>query len=380
MEWWPWERRGRTAKVLLAQRELGARLEEERMRSDRTALPLSVILCDVAAVGRWLGGPEEFERFLSEFSRMLQGGLRRVDIKGWHDRARVAVVMPATPGSGARVVLERLRGWVERYLKGRGIPASPGPLFEVATYPEAVRGLAAANGHARPQAADPAAILFAGGKSLRGVGRVMKRAFDVAGALLLLLVSLPLMVAAALAAGLSSPGPALFRQVRLGEGGRPFLYYKFRSMYVGNDDRLHRDYTRRLIEGEVRTLNNGGEGELLLKLAADPRVTPVGRWLRRSSLDELPQLFNVLRGDMSLVGPRPPLPYEVRHYRDWHLRRILSAKPGLTGLWQVSSRSSSSFDEMVRMDLRYADTWSPWADIKILLQTVPAVLSAKGAY
>jgi lipopolysaccharide/colanic/teichoic acid biosynthesis glycosyltransferase len=151
-------------------------------------------------------------------------------------------------------------------------------------------------------------------------------------------------------------------------------------MYVDNDDASHREYTRRLIEGEVRTINNGGKGELLLKLAADPRVTPVGRWLRRASLDELPQLFNVLKGDMSLVGPRPPLPYEVSHYRDWHLRRILAAKPGLTGLWQVSSRSSSSFDEMVRMDLRYADRWSLWADLKVIVQTVPAVLSARGAY
>jgi lipopolysaccharide/colanic/teichoic acid biosynthesis glycosyltransferase/GGDEF domain-containing protein len=366
--------------VLLARRELAARLDEEKQRAERTALPLSVIVCDVGAVEGLLRRGARFERFMREFSGFLSSGLRRVDLKGWYDRKRVAVLMPATPEAGARAVLGRLSERVAALLREEGISADAGKLFEMATYPDAIRRLAAVGGPDELRWAQGAAAFFAGGPSLRGGTAWLKRAFDVAAGLVILVVSCPVMILAAVAARLSSPGPAVFIQTRLGAGGRPFRYFKFRSMLVGNDDAAHRDYTKRLISGEVDTLNNGGQGGLVLKLARDPRVTPVGRLLRRSSLDELPQILNVLKGDMSLVGPRPPIPYEVGHYSDWHLRRILSAKPGITGLWQVRSRSSSSFDEMVRMDLRYADTWSLWSDLKILLQTIPAVLSARGAY
>ncbi len=376
---WPWSRRGRGGRVLLSAGELRSRLDEETSRAERGSLPLSVIFCEVAKVRGLLGGSAPFEQFLGEFCGLLQSGLRRVDVKGWGDGRRVAVLMPNTAEAGARVVLERLSGWVAAYFRRERIAVEAGGLFELAVYPDFVRLQAAAGGPG--QGGRPAvAPSLAGGPSLCGMSRALKRAFDLVGALLLILLSAPLMLLVALAARLSSPGPAIFRQVRLGEGGRPFVYYKFRSMYVANDDTAHRDYTRRLIQGEVADINNGNGGALLLKLAADPRITPVGRLLRRASLDELPQLFNVLKGDMSLVGPRPPIPYEVGHYRGWHLRRVLAAKPGLTGLWQVRSRSSSSFDDMVRMDLRYADTWSLWADLLILAQTIPAVLSTRGAY
>jgi len=171
----------------------------------------------------------------------------------------------------------------------------------------------------------------------------------------------------ALAIKLDSPGPILFRQVRVGKGGRHFILYKFRSMVDGAEQ-------QQPVLQEVY-----GRSALLFKLRDDPRVTRVGRFLRRTSLDELPQFFNVLKGEMSVVGPRPPVPAEVAEYQDWHLQRLM-VTPGLTGLWQVNGRSDLSFDEMVRLDLYYAEHWSPWLDIKLMLRTVPVVLTGRGAY
>ena len=154
-----------------------------------------------------------------------------------------------------------------------------------------------------------------------------------------------------------------------------FNFYKFRSMYADNDPGVHRDYVTKLIEGAKHVQQPNG----MYKLVSDPRVTPLGRLLRKTSLDELPQFINVLVGDMSLVGPRPPLPYEFERYRTWHRRRVLEIKPGLTGLWQVKGRSRTTFDEMVRMDLHYARTQSLWLDLKIILQTPVAMFSGNGA-
>lgn len=204
-------------------------------------------------------------------------------------------------------------------------------------------------------------------------GERLKRALDVAGSCLLLAAAAPLFGLIAALVRLTSRGPVLFRQVRVGHLGRPFVMLKFRTMYAGTDETPHRQYVRRLIrEGQAAARG-------LYKLPSDPRVTPLGRLLRKTSLDELPQLWNVLRGDMSLVGPRPPLPYELAEYEPWHRRRVLEARPGLTGLWQVRGRSRTTFDEMVRLDLRYARTRSLWTDLRILLATPGAVLSGKGA-
>jgi lipopolysaccharide/colanic/teichoic acid biosynthesis glycosyltransferase len=152
---------------------------------------------------------------------------------------------------------------------------------------------------------------------------------------------------------------------------------KFRTMHVNADSKIHQEYVSSLIK--AKAASHGTSGEQVFKLTADPRVTPIGRILRKTSIDELPQLINVLRGEMSLVGPRPPLHYEVEQYQRWHCRRVLEAKPGLTGLWQVAGRSRTTFDEMVRLDLRYARTRSLWTDIKILLATPGAVFAGKGA-
>jgi lipopolysaccharide/colanic/teichoic acid biosynthesis glycosyltransferase len=206
---------------------------------------------------------------------------------------------------------------------------------------------------------------------------ILKRAIDILGALALLVVFSPFCIAIAVAIKATSKGPILFRQMRVGYHGRNFQFLKFRSMYVGNDHSVHRDYVTKLIsKGAVADASDGK----VYKLTGDKRITRLGRFLRKTSLDELPQFINVLRGEMSLVGPRPPIPYELAAYQTWHRRRLLEVKPGITGLWQVMGRSSVDFDAMVRLDLKYAMSWTPWLDLKILLRTPMAVIRGSGAY
>jgi len=210
--------------------------------------------------------------------------------------------------------------------------------------------------------------------------QIMKRLMDIVGSLGALLLLSPVLLAIATAIKLTSKGPVLFKQKRIGEYGKPFTFLKFRSMYVNNDAREHREYVQKLIAGKAEKQPSNGNGAGVYKLTKDPRVTRVGSFLRRTSLDELPQFLNVLEGKMSLVGPRPPVPYEVEAYHVWHRRRLLEAKPGITGLWQVNGRCRIKFDDMVRLDLQYARSWSPWMDVKILLRTPGAVVLGEGAH
>ena len=209
---------------------------------------------------------------------------------------------------------------------------------------------------------------------------IMKRAIDIAGGAVMLLLCAPFCLIIAIAIKCTSRGPVLFRQLRVGQYGRQFTFLKFRSMYVNNDHNVHKEYVTKLIASEKGLENPNGIGGNVYKLTGDKRITKLGRFLRRTSLDELPQFLNVLRGDMSLVGPRPPIPYELAAYQTWHRRRLLEVKPGITGLWQVSARSTVDFDQMVRLDLRYATSWTPWLDMKILLRTPRAVIKGSGAY
>jgi len=214
-----------------------------------------------------------------------------------------------------------------------------------------------------------------GGVPLIGVREVgfgqgallVKRGMDIFGALVGLTLGAPLLALIALATRINSPGPIVFRQTRVGAGGKTFECHKFRSMHEGAEAELE----------QLRELNEA-DGPLF-KIRDDPRLTRVGRFLRQTSLDELPQLWNVLRGEMSLVGPRPPLPVEVSRYMEWHKKR-LEVRPGMTGLWQVSGRSLLSFDDGVLLDIYYIENWSLWLDFKILLRTIPEVLFGDGAY
>ena len=170
----------------------------------------------------------------------------------------------------------------------------------------------------------------------------------------------------------------IFKQIRLGKG-RPFVFYKFRSMAADADDQIHREYVTDLISGDAKGAGKDGGSRKWSKLKSDPRITPVGRFIRRTSIDELPQLYNVVRGDLSLIGPRPALPYEAEKYQSWHLRRLLEVKPGVSGLWQVAAGYDATFDDMVRLDLRYVREWSLLLDLKILAKTVQVVLRRKGS-
>jgi lipopolysaccharide/colanic/teichoic acid biosynthesis glycosyltransferase len=208
-------------------------------------------------------------------------------------------------------------------------------------------------------------LVFSPGWSSR-FQRAVKRGMDVIGSSLLLVLLSPLLLVLAVLVKLSSPGPIFYRSYLMGEGGYPFVGYKFRSMYVNADEVKHQLAHLNEMRGPV------------FKITRDPRITPVGRWIRKYSLDELPQLYSVLKGDMSLVGPRPPLVNEYRLFTA-HQRQKMSVRPGITCLWQVNGRNEiSDFDEWVRLDLRYIRTWSLWLDIGILLKTVVVVVLGSG--
>jgi lipopolysaccharide/colanic/teichoic acid biosynthesis glycosyltransferase len=219
--------------------------------------------------------------------------------------------------------------------------------------------------------------LVADAVGIEGLNFALKRAFDLIAGVLLLIAAAPFLAVGALAVWLFDRGPILFRQTRIGMRGRPFSILKLRTMRSAADDSSHRDYVRQWIRHGDAAAQDSSAGERVFKLANDTRVTPVGRWLRRFSIDELPQLINVIRGEMSLIGPRPALPYELELYEPWHLRR-LQAAPGITGLWQVSGRNHLSFDEMVQLDVQYLQGWSFAGDLRILARTVPALLRGGG--
>jgi exopolysaccharide biosynthesis polyprenyl glycosylphosphotransferase len=214
----------------------------------------------------------------------------------------------------------------------------------------------------------------------RRIAMTIKRMLDIVGSVVALVLCAPLFLVVAIAIKATSRGPVFFRQQRVGQYGKPFVVLKFRSMHLNNDESVHQEWFRNFYTGKAKRHETDGSKSASYKLPNDPRVTRVGRLLRRTSIDEVPQFINVLKGEMSLVGPRPPIPYEVDAYKPWHRGRVLQAKPGITGLWQVNGRSRVAFDEMVRLDLRYARTWSIWMDIKILLKTPAAVFFGEGAY
>ena len=206
--------------------------------------------------------------------------------------------------------------------------------------------------------------------------RLVKRTFDLIASALAILFLLPVWLLIALLIKLDSKGPVFYTQERVGMDGRMFLLYKFRTMKADADPEIHKEYQRAFIAGRSEA-NLGDAAKPTYKLLADPRVTRVGKWLRRTSLDEVPQLLNVLMSDMSIVGPRPPIAYEVESYDLWHRKR-LDMKPGLTGLWQVSGRNRLPFEEMVRLDLFYIENWSLLLDLKIILRTVFVMLGGEG--
>ncbi len=308
---------------------------------------------------------------------MVSRAIRESDLIGWYRSGAVLAVIFTEVSEDGSVITEVLRSKMQLALKenfGQSIASRLAITFHV--FPERW------NGNSPDPVVDPKLYPEVSQKATsEQVPRTIKRVLDILGGAILLVIHSPVLACVALAIKLTSKGPVIYRQERLGQFGKSFQCLKFRTMYVDNDPKIHRDYVEGFIAGKLAVENGSEEaGTVVYKIKADPRVTPVGRFLRRMSLDEFPQFWNVLRGEMSLVGPRPPLPYEFQAYHFWHRRRVLDVKPGVTGLWQVTGRSRTSFDDMVRMDLRYCQRWSLWLDLKILLATPLAVFKGNGAY
>ena len=345
----------------------------ERKRTERSHRRFVLMLLDSGSLLRTGDKAAAFDKIVSALSRST----RETDIKGWYSEGSIIGVIfteigPAEGTSIARALLTKASHALSSTLSIEQIneislsfhlfpddweekgPSGPAGLT---LYPEVVRH-----------------------KDTKKVSRLVKRFMDITVSLLALIIMAPLLLFIAAAIKVNSRGPILFRQRRLGQYGKSFTFLKFRSMYFANDPRIHEEYVKRYIAGNAPSDHHREGGPVSYKLTGDPRITPIGRILRRTSLDELPQFFNVLQGTMSLVGPRPPLPYEFVAYDIWHKRRLLAVRPGITGLWQVKGRSRVTFDEMVRLDLKYASSWSVWLDIKILMQTPRAVLTGAGAY
>ena len=305
-------------------------------------------------------------QLIQDLMNLLHKNTRDTDIKGWVDHDTIGLILPDTNEKGVQCC-------VEKVLNGNGnIPHS----VMTGTYPDDLFNKLLDEEQTQP---DLFPLDLDDSLKLNKLQDALKRVMDIIGAMVGLLLFSPFMLLSAVAIKANSSGPIIFKQTRIGRKGGRFSFYKFRSMYFNGDDRIHREYVTNLIKGELEKINQGDAERPLYKMKSDPRITAVGKIIRRTNIDELPQFLNVLKGEMSLVGPRPPLPYEVEKYEPWHLRRILEVKPGITGLWQVDGRSTTSFDDMVRLDLRYAQNWSLWLDIKILLKTVKAVVHPKGA-
>ena len=304
-----------------------------------------------------------------EIIKRLTALIPDTDVIGWFEQDRVlGLLWLDRDGSNAFAVREiehKVRDQVDRLTDGAS------RLSISVHVPEASEARCGAFG------ADPVFEELRGSQRHSVVRDAAKRMLDIVGSLGLLIVLSPVLALIAVLVKLTSSGPVFFRQDRVGASLKPFTMLKFRTMCVDADHELHRQFVTEFINAGADASPTADSG--LFKIVNDPRVTFVGRLLRKSSLDELPQLWNVLRGDMSLVGPRPPLSYEVEQYKRWHYRRVLEAKPGITGLWQVAGRSQTNFDDMVRLDLQYVQNQSAWTDIKILLATPRAVISGKGA-
>ncbi len=359
-------------REVLLEEAFRRRIAIERKRTERSREPFLLMLLEAGASQP---NGDGIDKTLVGIVSAMQSSTRETDVVGWYkDRSTVGVMFTGLVISDKNSVLSTILGRVSAALQEEvSLERFNQITFSFHFFPDDWDE----DSSGRPT--DPVLYpdLFTPTNDQRMLLRV-KRVMDIAGSALMLIVCLPLLAVIALAVKLTSKGPILFKQDRIGQYGRRFTFLKFRSMRVNNDETVHKEYVKRLIAGVAERVPATGNGDGVYKLAGDKRITPIGKFLRKTSLDELPQFVNVLRGDMSLVGPRPPIPYELAAYQTWHRRRVLQVKPGITGLWQVTGRSRVRFDDMVRLDLRYAISWSPWLDLKILLLTPAAVI--KGAY
>lgn len=363
------------ANSLLSQANFRRMLCRERKRSERSRKHLLLMLID----GKATDNLKEEVAFLHQVAACLNDSMRETDLAGWfEDDSVFGVIFTELGQTDIKLAMNVIQTKVTTCLQ-RSFTAGQLNKILVSFYafPDGWEG----NGNGQGHSVNPALYpdLFETEKKKK-VSLGIKRAMDIVGGSAALVAASPLFLGLAIAVKFSSRGPIFFRQERVGQYGVRFKFLKFRSMKVSNNAEIHKDYVKKFIAGKAGAPTGNGEANNVFKITNDPRVTWLGRIMRRASLDELPQFWNVLRGEMSLVGPRPPIPYEIESYDVWHRRRLLEVKPGITGLWQVHGRSKTTFDEMVRLDIQYSRTWTPLLDAKILLKTPRAVISGDGAY
>ncbi len=344
----------------------------ERKRSERTKAPFLLMRAECSE----LHEQSAKDATLGKIAAVLQTDSRETDVIGWYqDRSILAVLFTGLAGDRG-TILETISGRVKSSLE-RNLAVDEWRQVQLTFhfFPDDW-DLTDSNSPGNSALYIDVTVAARRKRALLALKRLIDIVF---GAFMLIILS-PLFIWIALAIMGTSRGPVFFKQKRIGQYGKPFVFLKFRSMYENSDILVHKNFVTELIGDTTPEKPVSDERGALYKIRDDQRVTRVGRIIRRTSLDELPQLFNVLKGEMSLVGPRPAIPYELEVYQTWHRRRVLAAKPGITGVWQVAGRSRVKFDEMVRMDLRYAMAWSPWLDLKILLLTPFAVIRGSGAY
>jgi exopolysaccharide biosynthesis polyprenyl glycosylphosphotransferase len=345
-------------------------LHIEQKRTERSSRCFVLMLLEFASIPA-----AKQSRTIEKALSAVSSSIRETDMKGWYKDGSVLGIVfteiePAESEAIANALVTKIRGVLAAALaeQDRFIQIS------ITIFP---RDWDKKGSGDFPGSEVPAELR--GNPSRKRAALTAKRMLDIVGSVLALILFLPFFVVIAVAIKFTSKGPVLFRQQRVGQYGRRFQFLKFRSMHTGNNQAIHQAFVQELIAG-TGSSEKPGEQRPVYKITNDPRITSIGGFLRRTSLDELPQFLNVLAGQMSLVGPRPPIPYEVACYEIWHWRRLLAVKPGITGLWQVKGRSRTTFDEMVRLDLQYARTWSVWMDLRILLQTPRAMVSGDGAH
>jgi exopolysaccharide biosynthesis polyprenyl glycosylphosphotransferase len=360
-------------RTLLNEDAFVSMLYLERRRAERAGNRFVLVLVDVK---KNLAGNSGKDRTVQALTKSLCESTRETDIIGWYLENSLMGIIGTELGKASNEViqkrfLEKMRTIFESTL---GVEKSASISVSFHFFPE----------ESDKNGEDHTANIklypeLEKRENARKVPLAIKRCIDLAGSAAALIFLAPVFAAVAVAIKLTSKGPVLFKQTRLGQHGKDFTLLKFRSMRTDCDAKIHQHYVEQFIAGQVDGRSEEA-AKPVFKIQKDPRITPVGRFIRKTSLDELPQFWNVLRGEMSLVGPRPPVPYEYRAYEVWHRRRVLEIKPGITGLWQVEGRSRTRFDDMVRLDLKYARAWSIWLDLKILAQTPAAVIQGEGAH
>ena len=347
----------------------------ERKRTERSRRPFLLMLLNIEDLPPSPGDSSP----VKEIEKALSSCIRETDIKGWYEQGKIIGIIFIEINSLDEILREKLFLKIRECLAAAiGVEGAEKIKVSYHVFPEgnseAGKDRQWFNSSLYPEITKK--------PPEKKIPLYIKRIIDLVGSLFGLIVLSPALLVISLGVKLTSRGPVLFKQERVGQWGRTFTFLKFRSMYVNSDESSHREYVTKFITRENGSPPSGdqGEGQVIYKLTNDRRVTALGNFLRKTSLDEIPQFVNVLKGEMSLVGPRPPIPYECEIYDLWHRKRVLEMKPGITGLWQVGGRSQRTFDEMVRLDLRYINEWSLWLDLKIMLKTPWIMVSGNGGY